>query len=60
LVLNPPLLRPIAWSSPSFFVRRHYFWEFQAQKVERRSLETIGDEKSPHLAGLSYQEKEIL
>ena len=23
LVLNPPLLRPIAWSSPSFFGRRH-------------------------------------
>src|ERR1700722_1205523 len=22
LVLNPPLLRPIAWSSPSFFERR--------------------------------------
>ena len=23
LVLSPPLLRPIAWSSPSFFQRRH-------------------------------------
>jgi hypothetical protein len=30
------------------------------KKCEHRSLETIGDEKSPHLAGLSHQEKKIL
>jgi hypothetical protein len=36
------------------------FREFSAQKFEHQSLETIGDEKSPHLPGLSHQRKKNL
>ena len=36
------------------------FWEFSAQKFEHRSPETISDEKSRRLAGLSHPKKEIL
>jgi hypothetical protein len=36
------------------------FGNSRPKKCEHRSLESISDGKSPHLAGLSYQEKKIL
>lgn len=42
------------------WIRLETFGSSRPKKFERWSLETIGDEKSPHLAGLSHQEKKIL
>ena len=36
------------------------FREFSTKKFERRSPETIADEKRPRLPGLSHPKKEIL
>jgi hypothetical protein len=42
------------------WIRLETFGNSRAKKFDHRSLETIGDEKSPHLAGLSHQGKKIL
>jgi hypothetical protein len=42
------------------WIRLETFGNSRPKKFERRSPETIGDEKSPHLAGLSHPKKEIL
>jgi hypothetical protein len=42
------------------WIRPETFGNFRPEKCERGSPETFEGEKSPHLAGLSRQEKEIL
>jgi hypothetical protein len=46
--------REFSWIRPETFGSSH------PKKFEHRSPETIGDEKSPRLAGLSHLKKEIL
>src|SRR3954452_8909301 len=54
--------------SPARVSRKREFSWFRSETFENsrpkeydcQSLETLGDEKSPHLAGLSYQQKKIL
>ncbi len=43
-----------------FLIRLETLGNYRRKKFEHQSLETIGDEKSPHLAGLSHQGKKIL
>src|SRR4051794_19835917 len=43
-----------------FSVRLETFENSRSKKRERQSLETLGDDRSPRLAGLSHQEKKIL
>ena len=42
------------------WIRLETLGNYRRKKFEHQSLETIGDEKSPHLAGLSHQGKKIL
>src|SRR6202166_1321708 len=42
------------------WIRLETFGNVRPKKFEHRSPETIGDKKSPHLAGLSHRKKEIL
>ena len=57
-VLRSP--RPVSRKREFSWIRLETFGNVRPKKFEHRSPETFGDEKSPHLAGLSQLKKDIL
>ena len=51
---------PVSKKPEFSWIRPETFGNSRAKKFDHRSPETNGDEKSPHLAGLSHQGKKIL